>query len=137
MKIALQVATSRWDDLRILPMINVVFLLLIFLMLVGTVSAPDLLPVQPPASAAGEPVPEPGQPLLLSGDGRLAFGGELLDERALSLRVGLWRVQNPGLALQLKADANVAAAQVVRVLEQLRAAGAAKVVLITAPPRLE
>ena len=42
----------RNEDERILPLINVVFLLLIFFMLAGRLSASDPFQVEPPRSSA-------------------------------------------------------------------------------------
>ncbi|MCG8693196.1 MAG: biopolymer transporter ExbD, partial [Minwuiales bacterium] len=47
--------SRRSDDDRILPLINVVFLLLIFFMLAGRLSAGDPFRVDPPASVSADP----------------------------------------------------------------------------------
>ena len=73
----------RNDEERVLPLINVVFLLLIFFMLAGKLSASDPFQVEPPRSLSEGP-PTPQDSLVLVGaDGRLALDGEIMEGPAL------------------------------------------------------
>ena len=53
MKFALQIQERRLD-LTVLPMVNVVFLLLVFFMLVGRIGPKEELDVDPPLSQIGQ-----------------------------------------------------------------------------------
>ncbi|MCA8928410.1 MAG: biopolymer transporter ExbD [Alphaproteobacteria bacterium] len=112
------------DD-RILPLINVVFLLLIFFMLAGRLAASDPFPVAPPASSS-EAADDGGETVIhLAADGALALNGRPVALEDLQALV-------PSAApLRLKADAGVEALRVVGVLAQLRAAGVRQVSLVT------
>ena len=111
-----------------LPLINVVFLLLVFFMVAGQLGEKPPVPVATPETAR-ERTPMSAVPqLTLDGDGQLFFG-----EQALSLtRLGeagaeLLRGPRP----RLHADASVTTAQLRPVLQALREAGFESVQLIT------
>lgn len=122
---------------RVLPLINVVFLLLIFFMLAGRLSEAELFKVTPPQSTgAGEAATEETEAieLLLAADGRLALNGELLEPQDLKAALS---ARGSGLAdvpATLKADAEADALAVVAVMESLRAAGLRDVRLVAQAP---
>src|SRR3546814_21197217 len=81
--------TSKFDgEGSILPLINVVFLLLIFFMLVGRLTQAAPFTVTPPVSQqaeAAEPQPAEAPPeaaIQIAADGRLAPNGRLLEPLA-------------------------------------------------------
>jgi biopolymer transport protein ExbD len=78
----------RDDDERVLPLINVVFLLLIFFMLAGALAPADPFRVDPPLSRSEAPPPAEPLTLLIGADGELALDGEPLDEAGLLDRLG-------------------------------------------------
>lgn len=123
------------DDDRILPLINVVFLLLIFFMLAGHLAATDPFHIEPPVSAS---VTEPGEagPVILVGtDGRIAFDGKTMDDAGLTAALAA-PVEAGVTHFRLKADGGAAAVRLVEVMELLRAAGVRKVHVLTVPKAL-
>ncbi len=122
------------DDERILPLINVVFLLLIFFMLAGSLAALDPFEVAPPRSAS-EGLDETREVLVLVGaDGRLALDGvpatDASFEAALTKRLG---EAGDAARVRLKADGRAEAGRVVEVMERLHEAGVERVILLTVP----
>ena len=125
--------SRRSDDDRILPLINVVFLLLIFFMLAGRLSAGDPFRVDPPASVSADPAEQRDLVVLVGADGRLALDGEVVEQSALPARLKQ-RLGDGGNGLvRVKADAAVEALQVVEVMEVLRDAGVERLKLLTVP----
>lgn len=125
----------RVDDreAHILPLINVVFLLLIFFMVAGSLTAIEPFEVDVPESvsqAAGEP---DAMSVLLGRDGQLALDGEMLDRAAVLNRIEAGLAADPQLRIQLKADAQIAGNRVVLLMEGLRAAGVERLRLLTLP----
>ncbi|MEL6204188.1 MAG: biopolymer transporter ExbD [Pseudomonadota bacterium] len=121
------------EDERILPLINIVFLLLIFFMVVGRLSAADPFEIVPPRSeSAGQP---PNEPLLVSigAEGQLALNGRLMEEAALIAEVTAARAGAEAAELRIKSDGRVSAIRVVALLERLRAEGVTSVRLMTVP----
>lgn len=115
------------DDDRILPLINVVFLLLIFFMVVGRLSAADPFEIVPTRSASE--VATANEPMLLAigPGGELALNGALIDEAALVAK--LTSAETP--SIRIKSDGRADAAHVVALLERLRLAGIPSVRLMT------
>ena len=130
MKFSLPVR-SRDPEAGLIPLINVVFLLLIFLMLAGSLNRQQAFPVNPPVADSGET--EPAEPLvvLVAEDGRLAVAGREVSEAELLGLIGPTDRDRP-TAVSLKADADIEALRLVTLLEKLRRAGVASITLMTA-----
>ncbi|HMA13524.1 MAG: ExbD/TolR family protein [Bacteroidota bacterium] len=134
---------SRFDaDAGILPLINVVFLLLIFFMLAGRLTEAAPFSVVPPVSeqaAAAEAAAPREAAILVAADGRLALNGTAMDAGALRAAVAEALARRPDLPVSLKADGGTEAAEVVAVMESLRDAGVRRLQLHaqggTQPPR--
>ncbi len=127
MRIDLPKRHRRYPE-GVLPLVNVVFLLLVFFMLAGRIEPEEVLPVDPPEVEALEGAPADPEAILLAADGRLAFGGRIMDEAALLDAIA---ARPPDAApLRLKADGAVEAVAVLALLARLRAAGVAGVELI-------
>jgi biopolymer transport protein ExbD len=121
------------DDDRILPLINVVFLLMIFFMLAGRLSAADPFKIEPTRSASTGAA-EPQEAIILMGaDGRLALDGDVIEEDALRASVAKRLADSAATRFRLKADGQAEATKVVGLLELLREAGVEKLRLMTVP----
>lgn len=121
---------ERDSESGLIPLINVVFLLLIFLMLSGSLSQRDVFPVEPPTADSGAPLPSEPLVLLVAADGRLAVAGRQVSEAELLALVGP-EAGDAARALSLKADAGVEAATLVALLEKLRRSGVGVITLVT------
>ncbi len=121
------------DDDRVLPLVNIVFLLLIFFMVAGTLSASDPFTVEPAHSATqGESSTEPPL-ILLAADGRLALDGAEMAEDALLEAIAA-RIEADGVAeARLKTDGGAEAVMLVALLAKLKEAGVETALLMTAP----
>ncbi len=130
----LQASSRRSQGLgedALIPLINVVFLLLIFFMLAGQLETPDILSVEPPRSARVDSAEPLHLLLLLASDGRIAVDGEILqaEDLPLWLQAHLKVAQKPSITL--KADAQVSARQLRHLLHILRQAGIPNITLLT------
>src|SRR5690606_22728822 len=103
----------------------------IFFMLAGTLSAPEPFQVKPPASHSDTALENRDWTLLVAADGQLALDGEPLGRERLGEAVANVLATNPDARLKLKADADVTAIALVEVMDDLRAAGAERVILLT------
>lgn len=117
----------RTED-NILPLINIVFLLLIFFMLAGSMITQPPFELTPPNTANAADSEIEADILSLSADGRLGWGGEVLSLEELSPRLGDW---DPEEALIVKADADLPASDLTELLADLRGLGIAKIRLLT------
>ena len=125
-------AKLKNDDERIFPLINVVFLLLIFFMLVGRVETPDPFKIEPPESSSKTSVPESWIEIMAAVDGRLAIDGRAVPEPEFIGAVRKILAVAGSSEVHFKADGQMPAARVIEIMDDLRKAGVMKLHLITA-----
>jgi len=109
----------------IVPMINVVFLLLVFFLMTSRLASPEPFEVAPPVaedSGKGETAPA----LFLSAEGEIGFR-DLRGEAAVAAFAAL---AQDGMTPRLRADAGVEATAVARLMRELSAAGLKDVALV-------
>lgn len=116
---------------NVLPLINVVFLLLVFFMVAGALERADLYGVEPPQAAVEAEAEALENVLLMATDGRLALDGAPVERADLADALA----GREGAPLKLKADAGAEALDVVALLEDLRAAGVERVTLLATGER--
>ncbi|WP_318246195.1 biopolymer transporter ExbD [Pseudooceanicola nanhaiensis] len=116
----------------IVPMINVVFLLLIFFLMTSRLAPPEPIEVAPPVATSGEEA-ENAPVLFYSAEGEIAFE-DLRGEAAIAAMAAAADAAGPDApAPQLRADQGAEAAAVARLLKDLAAAGLSNVSLVIAP----
>ncbi|MGH0036713.1 MAG: ExbD/TolR family protein [Myxococcota bacterium] len=106
-------------------LVDVVFLLLVFFLLAGTLRASSPLDVSPPESGAGSPLAESDHAIWLGADGRIAVGDEVLP-----LPIAVEVLGRPTGPVRLHADASARARDLLPLLEALRAAGVEDIELV-------
>lgn len=121
---------AKDHDDKLVPMINVIFLLLMFFLIAGNLkplfSEEQLIPL-----SGSEALPARERiELSLSRDGVLTWGGEAVDAARLGARL---RAQPDGVpdALSLRADARTQAAALLPVLDALRGIGVQRIAIVT------
>ena len=122
---------KRDDDTRLIPLINIVFLLLIFVVLAGSVSQPGAFDVTPPESSSLLEADIQPLVVVVSAQGRLAVGKDELEMPALTQLLSERLSVNPHLPIQLKADGDLAAETLLDVMDAIQSSGANKLTLLT------
>ncbi len=107
----------------VVPMINVVFLLLIFFLMSAQIAPPDPVEITPPVAETDTPLPEAAQVVWLDREGVLHLDG-LRGDAALA------QISDISGAVTLRADAELPAAELARVLRVFGAAGVSEVTLV-------
>ncbi len=102
----------------IVPMINVVFLLLVFFLMTATIAPPDPFSTEPPVTGSAETA-DAGDVLFVGPGGEIAFG-EVRGEAVFDAVV-------PGEPLLVKADARLPATALASVLARLSEAGVTEI----------
>lgn len=124
------------DD-AIMPLINIVFLLLIFFLVAGRLSSAEPFKVAAPFGESTNTSEEPAPLILVGGDGALALDGAVVTEEALITALALRSAEAPSLLVRLKPDATAKAAEIARLMEALKAAGVSRIMLLTRFARSE
>ena len=116
---------------QLLPMINVVFLLLIFFLLAAKLAGPEPFAITPPEAAGARPDDLPEGVFFLGAKGQMAYA-EARGEAALSALAEDRRACAPDCApLVLRADGGVSGAALAALLPRLSEAGVARVSLLS------
>ena len=110
----------------VIPLINVAFLVLVFMMLGATIEPLEPLPVEVPVSAADTP-PERAAVVTLDAEGRLALDGREVDRAALL--AGL--AERGPSRVMLRVDGATMARGVVELAQEIQASGLVAVELAT------
>ncbi|PLX44016.1 MAG: biopolymer transporter ExbD [Hyphomicrobiales bacterium] len=116
---------------NILPLINIVFLMLIFFLVAATLKPFSELNIAPPVRDGSGQQETIRDTVLVDGQGRISYEGALVTPAELTerLRIRLQMGQMP--RLKVLADRKLGAADLVDVLAAATAAGAKHVSLIT------
>ncbi|MCP3986493.1 MAG: biopolymer transporter ExbD [bacterium] len=122
---------SRSVDEGVIPLVNVVFLLLLFFVLTGTLVPPEPLQVSPPESSSGAHLAREEVVMLLSADGRIAMRGEEVPVEDFGEVIANRFAIEPSSVVHLRADRSVEARVLLDVLDVLRDVGIERVVLQT------
>ncbi|WOE73762.1 ExbD/TolR family protein [Alterisphingorhabdus coralli] len=117
--------------INITPLIDVVFILLVFFMLAGTIEKEDAFAVSPAASAIDKRGDVKDFVVLVGEDGQIALGDERLERDQLTARMRQALTEKPDGLIQLKPDSEAEAAEVISIMEDIRLAGAEYIVLLT------
>jgi biopolymer transport protein ExbD len=126
------------EDEGLIPLINVIFLIMIFFMIAGHMEAAAPFRIDPPVSRTDtRPLPEE-LTLLLAADGRIAIGSEVLSLDTLDPWLQRWSQSAAGTSrsaslptVSVKADGGVQARGLRSLLNALRRAGFSRVALLT------
>lgn len=125
---------ARIDSkLEMTPLIDVVFLLLVFFMLTTTFLRPEALDLSLPEAATATASEEQTIVVAIEESGRIVVNGRdaMLDDVSSTVR----NLLDAGASktITLKADENIAVKQMVEVMDALRTAGGTDIDLATRP----
>ena len=125
-------ALTAQTEIQMTPLIDMVFILLIFFVVTTSFVSGTGLDIQRPQSSSSETLPHENIPVAIGADGRITADGRRIG--LLSIRPFLQKRlrTQPGLAVVLVADKAVSVDRVVRVMDEVRSAGINEVALATA-----
>jgi len=117
----------------IVALIDVVFFLLVFFMLVGRMDATAPFEVRLPIATTGSDLPYGGANIFVGPSGRLTFDGVEIDLDALEDRVARRLADAPDTLLRIQSDAATQLRFVLPLVSELDALGAERVVFTVTP----
>ena len=119
------------SDDNLIPLINIVFLLLVFFMVAGQISSITDPGIEAPTSESQKPVEAAELELVMKADGSLTLGGQplVLDELKPSVQNAMATATE--LRVALKADRSVKASDLDPVLTVFREQGVSTITLHT------
>ncbi len=111
------------------PLIDVVFILLLFFMLASDLHRINALPLTASATTTGLPGPESALFLRVHRDGSFSLTDERLDKATLGHRIRSYLDHDPKRAVVVQADEDASLQSLVDALDQLTASGVVKLTL--------
>ena len=124
-------ALATQAEIQITPLIDMVFILLIFFVVTTSFVSETGLNIQRPQSSSSEMLPRESIPVTIGADGRITIDSQ---------RIGLFSIRpflqrrlrmQPKLAAVIVAEKSVSVERFVRVMDEIRAAGIKDVALAT------
>jgi biopolymer transport protein ExbD len=126
--------TSRRARIEIIPMIDVVFFLLVFFMMASLSMAVYAgMPVNLPGASTGREAPPESRTITVMKDGRAFLDRRPVTLTELGSELRSLASANPALAVVINADEEVTHGRVVSVLDEVRAAGVARLAIAIRP----
>jgi biopolymer transport protein ExbD len=122
------------QDDNLIPLINIVFLMLIFFMVAGHISESDPIQVQPPASVSDSQSEVKPLTIVVSTEGEIAVGQEQVTKDTLSAVINqhFEQAADPqAFRLLVKVDANLAVEDLQQVLSLIKQTGIKRIALAT------
>ncbi len=121
------------SHLDIAPLIDIVFLLLVFFMLTSTFLKPEAIDLELPESASAEASDETPIVVALNAEGEMSLNNEPVS--VTDLRAGIQSLlkENTDQAVTLKSDAHTEVQLLLQVMDEIRAAGGRNISLATIP----
>ena len=114
-------------DLNITPMIDVIFILLIFFLATTSFVKETGVEVERPSAATAERQERANILIAISENGDIWMGGRMLDIRTVRANVELALAENPEAAVIITADKSSTTGLLIQVMDQARLAGVSSV----------
>lgn len=116
---------------NLVPLINIVFLLLIFFMLSGTISKKDFFHVEPPGSYTSSDAESPEVTILISDKNKIYYEEKFISlEELKSILLNLREINNIQEVL-IKADENSNAGNLSEIIKTIRSSGIKRAAIVT------
>ena len=118
-------------EINMIPLINLVFLLLIFFLVAGSIEKFDIIALEVPVADSGKVLDEGHIVIVLGRYDEVILNDELVAKTDLKSLVAEQLKNNPRKIITLKADARLDAKKMIEVMNMLREAGGQNLSLVT------
>ena len=116
---------------NLVPLINIVFLLLIFFMLTGTLKRSDIFDISPPESSTGADAEAPELVLLISKSNKLALNNQNIEFSELNTKLLNIVQEYPLQEVLIKADGKATSGTLSKVINVIREVGIKRAAIVT------
>lgn len=124
----------RFSDLRVVPLIDVVFFLIFYFLVAGSVQQLAIIPIDPPMAESGKVVEEGPAVFTFGRYDEILFNDEPVEGQAIAPIVKRAVKENPERIITVKMDATLPASRLIDAIDQLKEGGAKNLSLVTQAP---
>ncbi len=118
-------------EISLIPLINVIFLMLIFFMVAGTVEKLDIFEVKVPQAKNSKDEPVEKATIYISADGKMAVNNDIVAEKNLPTIIATILIDDLQQEILIKSDAKVDALKIVKLMKIIEKQGGHNISLIT------
>ncbi len=122
---------SKGVDINLTPLIDVVFLLLIFFMVSTTFIYSDALKIELPKAKGENTEIKENINIVITADGEININGDIISKAGLRNKLSSLKKQNPKATVVLQADKNSTHGDVVFVMDNCKQVGFDKLAIAT------
>ena len=126
-------APRRTPPESIIPLIDVVFFLLVFFLLIGRMDATAPFKATPATAMTGTDMPGGGVTIAIARDGALALDGQTMHATDFTPRLTKLVAANPAALIRVNAHRDAELSAVLPLIAQIEATGARDIVLVVTP----
>ena len=116
---------------NLVPLINIVFLLLIFFMLTGTLKRSDIFDISPPKSSTGADAEAPELVLLISKSNQIALNNKNIEFSELQKQLLVIVETYPLQEVLVKADGKAYSGTLSKIINIIRESGIKRAAIVT------
>ena len=116
---------------NLVPLINIVFLLLIFFMLTGTLKRSDIFDISPPESSTGADAEAPELVLLISKSNQIALNNKNIEFSELQKQLLVIVETYPLQEVLVKADGKAYSGTLSKIINIIRESGIKRAAIVT------
>jgi len=119
------------SHLDIAPLIDIVFLLLVFFMLTSTFVTPEAIELELPESSSAQSIEITPIIVAINPSGELSLNGNRTALKDLQSAIAPLIIENSQTPITLKSDAQTQVQQLLNVMDKIRQAGGTNIALVT------
>ena len=128
---------EHFTEENVLPMINVVFLLLIFFMIAGHIAASDPVELTPLYSQSETKTDDNQVTIFVDQTSNIHFQDQTYTAENIEKTIELFLSQNADSIIRLKVDANLNGQEMLKILSVFRNLGLKEMTLVTQLPDMD
>lgn len=125
---------TRKHEISLVPLINVVFLLLIFFLVAGTIDKIEIVPIDPPMAESGKILDEGHVVIVLGRYDEIIIDDQLVKMADIAGILKKSLKNYPTKIITIKPDASIDAKRLIKVMDEVKAGGGLNVSLVTQSP---
>jgi biopolymer transport protein ExbD len=119
------------SDIDMTPMLDIVFIMLIFFIVSTTFVKESGIEINRPVSSTSESQESSGVRVAISSEGLVWLEGQQTDVRMIRPRLERLKVEQPDLSVLLQADEDAKTGTLIKVMDQIKLAGIDQVAVST------
>lgn len=117
----------------LIPLINIVFLLLVFFLVAGSIEKFDVIPIDLPMAKNGKRLTDGEVVILIGSQKEIVVNDDFVPPSAFLATMQEHLRGNPNKIISLKADERLPATFMISIMNQIKQAGGTNISLITTP----